>query len=437
MTLVQKIKKRNGVIADYSEEKIATAVQKAFLDVLGEPHTDDAKAIAEFVTEKVDDLYGNSASVPSVEEIQDLVERGLMERDYFTVAKSYIIYRYEHSKIRAEEQKEVAKKIEERGLLIVKKNGEREIFSIDKIRNVVEASILPENKEAISVDAFLEQVQREVYDGITTADIERTLIMVARSMIERDPAYNQLAAQLLLNTLYTSIFNEDALIVASDDFESVYRKAFVNNVNLALELKLLDERIAELDLVKLSNALIPERDRLLKYMGVATLTDRYFLKDKKRNKIIETPQIMFMRIAMGLSLNEKENREAWAIRFYEMLSSIRFVPSTPTLFHSGLVRAQLSSCYLNTVEDDLEHIFKVYGDNAQMSKWAGGIGTDWTNIRGTGAVIKKAGITSQGVTPFLKIANDVTVAINRSGRRRGATAVYLETWHYDIDDLNG
>lgn len=435
MTLVQKIKKRNGTIADYSSDKISTAVQKAFLDVLGEPHTEESKTIADRVSAEVESLYGNSANVPSVEEIQDLVEKALMEMGYFSVAKSYIIYRYEHSKIRAEEQKEVAKKIEERGLLIEKKDGSREIFSIDKIRKVVEASILPQHQGAISVDAFLEQVQREVYDGITTADIDRTLIMVARSMIERDPAYNHLAAQLLLNTLYDDVFGKDVVLVPQNELDSTYRQSFLTNVRRSLELNVLDPRIAELDLDKLAAALVPERDALLKYMGVATLADRYFIKDKETKKILETPQMLFMRVAMGLALNETANREAWAIRFYEMLSSIRFVPSTPTLFHAGLVRAQLSSCYLNTVEDDLEHIFKVYGDNAQMSKWAGGIGTDWTNIRGTGAYIKKAGITSQGVVPFLKIANDVTVAINRSGRRRGATAVYLESWHYDVENF--
>lgn len=435
MTLVQKIKKRNGSIVDYDQEKIATAVQKAFLDVVQDPHTEESKAISVRVTEKVQEKYGSTANLPSVEEVQDFVESALMELGYFDVAKAYIIYRYEHSKIRAEEQKEVVKKIEERGLLIEKRDGTREIFSIDKIRAVIEASVLPENKDAVSVDAFVEQVQREVYDGITTADIERTLIMVARSMIERDPAYNQLAAQLLLNTLYNDVFGKDVVLVPQQDYDKTYRASFVSSIKRALELKLLDERIATLDLDKLAAALYPERDSLLKYMGVATLNDRYFLKDKETKKVLETPQIMFMRVAMGLALNEKDNREAWAIRFYEMLSSIRFTPSTPTLFHSGLVRAQLSSCYLNTVEDDLEHIFKVYGDNAQMSKWAGGIGTDWTSIRGTGAFIKKAGITSQGVVPFLKIANDVTVAINRSGRRRGATAVYLESWHYDVEDF--
>lgn len=435
MNTLQKIKKRNGSIVDFHPEKIVSAVQKAFRDVLQDAHESDAKEIAELVSGAVRLRYAGTAQIPSVEEVQDLVERALMERGYFDVAKSYIIYRYEHAKIREEKQDEVVKKIEERGLLIIKRNGEREIFSIDKIRKTIEFSILPEHAQAINIDALIAQVQREVYDGITTKDIERTLIMVARSMIERDPAYNHLAAQLLLNSLYNETFRRDTMTVMSEDFDSAYRTAFVTNIKRAVELKLLDERMLTFDLQKVAAALHPERDRLLKYLGVATLVDRYFIKDKHAGVPLETPQFFWMRVALGVALNEKENREAWAIRFYEMISTLRFVSSTPTLFHAGTPHPQLSSCYLNTVEDDLDHIFKVYGDNAQLSKWAGGIGTDWTNIRATGAFIKKAGISSQGVIPFLKIANDVTVAINRSGRRRGATAVYLETWHYDIEDF--
>lgn len=435
MVTLQKTKKRNGTIVDFNKEKIVSAVSKAFLEVLQDAHAEDAAQIGEAVASAVRLRYAGTAAIPSVEEIQDLVEHSLMERAYFDVAKAYIIYRYEHAKIREEKQDEVVKKIEERGLLIMKRNGEREIFSIDRIRKTFEFSILPENARAVDIDAMTLQVQREVYDGITTKEIERTLIMVARSMIERDPAYNQLAAQLLLNSLYNDVLHTDAVTIVSGDFDATYRAAFIGNVKRAVELKQLDERLLSFDLSKMAAALRPERDRLLKYIGVATLTDRYFIKDKETRQPLETPQMLAMRVAMGLALNEKENREAWAIRFYEMMSTLRFVPSTPTLFHSGMPRAQLSSCYLNTVEDDLDHIFKVYGDNAQMSKWAGGIGTDWTNLRATGGWIKKAGITSQGVIPFLKIANDVTVAINRSGRRRGATAVYLESWHYDVEDF--
>lgn len=435
MTSTQKTKKRNGTIVDFNQGKIVSAVSKAFFEVLQDTHADESQAIGEAVASAVRLRYAGTASIPSVEEIQDLVEHSLMERSYFDVAKAYIIYRYEHAKIREEKQEEVVKKIEERGLLILKRNGEREIFSIDKIRKTIEFSVLPENARGVDIDGFISQVQREVYDGISTKEIERTLIMVARSMIERDPAYNQLAAQLMLNSLYNEVLHTDAISIVSGDFDSIYRAAFVKNVKTAVELKQLDERILSFDLSKIAAALRPERDRLLKYIGVATLSDRYLIHSRENKQPLETPQMLYMRVAMGVALNEKENREAWAIRFYEMLSTLRFVPSTPTLFHSGMPRAQLSSCYLNTVDDDLDQIFKVYGDNAQMSKWAGGIGTDWTNLRATGAYIKKAGITSQGVVPFLKIANDVTVAINRSGRRRGATAVYLETWHYDIEDF--
>ncbi|MES2135098.1 MAG: ribonucleoside-diphosphate reductase subunit alpha [Patescibacteria group bacterium] len=435
MTTLQKTKKRNGTIVDFNKEKIVSAVSKAFLEVIQDTHSDESHAIGEAVASALKLRYAGTASIPSVEEIQDLVEHSLMERSYFDVAKAYIIYRYEHAKIREEKQEEVVKKIEERGLLILKRNGEREIFSIDKIRKTIEFSVLPENARAVDIDGFISQVQREVYDGISTKEIERTLIMVARSMIERDPAYNQLAAQLLLNSLYNDVLHTDAISIVSGDFDTTYRAAFIKNVKTATELKQLDERMLSFDLSKIAAALRPERDRLLKYIGVATLSDRYLIHSRENKQPLETPQMLYMRVAMGVALNEKENREAWAIRFYEMLSTLRFVPSTPTLFHSGMPRAQLSSCYLNTVEDDLDQIFKVYGDNAQMSKWAGGIGTDWTNLRATGAYIKKAGITSQGVVPFLKIANDVTVAINRSGRRRGATAVYLETWHYDVEDF--
>ena len=430
-----KIKKRNGSIVAFEPEKIATAVQKAFLDVVKEPKTDEAKAIADAVTESVTGNYGGTANVPSVEEIQDTVERELMARGYFDVAKAYIIYRYEHSKIREEEKKEVARKIEERGLLITKRSGQKDIFSIDQVRKTIELSLAPENKRDVNVDQILSQVQREVYDGITTEELEKTLVSIARAMIERDPAYDQLAAQLALGSLYKDVLAKDSISIADADFDTQYRQSFKKNIARGIEIGSYDARLAEFDLDKVAEYLQPERDGLLKYFGVATLADRYFVKDREAKRYLEAPQHFWMRVALGLAVAEKENKEVWAVRFYNNISTLRFIPSTPTLFHAGTPRPQLSSCYLNTVEDDLEHIFKVYGDNAQLSKWAGGIGTDWTNLRGTGALIKKAGTNSQGVIPFLKIANDVTVAINRSGRRRGATAVYMEIWHYDILDF--
>ena len=435
MAAIQKIKKRNGAIVDFDQAKIVRAIEKAFLEVVNDKKSDEAASIAGGVVEMLGARYGGSVNFPNVEEIQDLVERALMARGYFEVAKSYIIYRYEHAKMREEAVQEVLEKIEERGLLITKRDGSKEIFSIDKIQKTVEASLTDESRAAVDVRTVIEQVQREIFDGITSAELERTLIMVVRSMIERDPAYSQLAAQLALNTIYKDALHDKDASVTSPGFVDAYRRAFVENIKRGVELKLYDERMLTFNLEQVAAQIDPSRDKLLRYLGVATLQDRYFVKDQKTKTYLEAPQHFWMRVAMGVAIAEKDARETWTKQFYDVISQLHFVPLTPTLFHAGLPHPQLSSCYLNVVEDDLEHIFKVYGDNAQLSKWAGGIGTAWSKLRATGALVKKSGMTSQGVIPFLKIANDVTVAINRSGRRRGATAVYLEVWHYDIEDF--
>lgn len=430
-----KIKKRNGAIVSFDQEKISLAAQKAFLDVLKDPHTIEAKEIAASVAQAILVTYGNGAQLASVEEVQDLVERALMEKGYFDVAKSYIIYRYEHAKIREEEKRHVEEKIESQSLLIERDDGGHDIFSPDRIRRVMETLLSSDELKDINIDAILMQLKQEVYDGITTKEISRSLIAVVRSMIERDPVYDRLAARLLLRDLYEEVLLVDAppADITEEAFVRAYRDAFVKNIKEGVLSKKYDETLLSFDLEALSKHLNPARDRELRYLGVQTLNDRYFVKTADKRPL-ETPQYLFMRVAMGLSKAEKE-KEKTAVQFYAIMSELRFVPSTPTLFHSGTLHSQLSSCYLNTVEDDLDHIFKVYADNANLSKWAGGIGTDWSNIRATGAMIKKAGFGSQGVVPFLKIANDVTVAINRSGRRRGATAVYLETWHADIVDF--
>jgi ribonucleoside-diphosphate reductase alpha chain len=435
MASLLKIKKRNGSIVDFDSAKITRAIEKAFFEVIKDKKPEESAAISTAVLEMVTSRYGGSANFPNVEEIQDLVERALMTRGYFEVAKAYIIYRYEHAKLREEKVEEIQKQIEERALLITKKDGSKEIFSIDRIKKTLEASLTAESRPAVDTEMIVAQVQREIYDGITSAELERTLIMVVRSLIERDPAYAQLAAQLALNIIYGDAFRDSTVTLQSPQFADVYRSSFVANIKRGVELKAYDERLLTFDLARVAAAIDPTRDQLLRYLGVATLQDRYFVKDIQTKKYLEAPQHFWMRIAIGIALAEKDKREEWAIQFYNVISKLHFVPSTPTLFHAGLPHPQLSSCYLNVVEDDLEHIFKVYGDNAQLSKWAGGIGTSWSKLRATGALIKKAGIHSQGVIPFLKIANDVTVAINRSGRRRGATAVYLESWHYDIEEF--
>ena len=435
MSAALRIKKRNGAIVDFDQEKISLAVQKAFLDVLREPKTDVAKDIADSVAIAMNQQYAGTALTSNVEEIQDSVEHALMERGFFDVAKSYIIYRYEHEKIREEKKQELAEKIESNELLIKKDGGTPEIFSPDKITKIINALLTEEELRDVNVDTILAQLKMEVYDGITTDEISRLLISVVRSMIERDPMYDTLAARLLLRDVYENALGNNELpdSITDDAFVNAYRTQFVENITRGVAEKKYDEVLLSFDLQKMAEKLVPDRDRLLRYLGVQTLNDRYFARVGKTD-LLETPQFLFMRVAMGLARNESD-KEKYALQFYDTVSQLRFIPSTPTLFHSGTPHAQLSSCYLNTVEDDLDHIFKVYGDNANLSKWAGGIGTDWTNIRATGSLIKKAGFSSQGVVPFLKIANDVTVAINRSGRRRGATAVYLENWHYDVVDF--
>ncbi len=431
-----KIKKRNGAIVDFDTTKIAHAIEKAFTEVVGDTKTDEALAIAGQVTDMVVARYGGGANFPNVEEIQDLVERALMARGYFEVAKAYIIYRYEHAKLRAEAQEAVVKKIEERGLLITTHDGSKEIFSVDRVRRTIEQSVLPEHRGSVDVESIIEQVQREIYDGITVAELERLMVMVVRSMIERDPAYSHLAAQLSLASIYAEALGDKTISSTSPAFIDRYRASFVENIRRGVAEKAYDERLLAFDLEKVAAAIEPSRDQLFNYLGIATIADRYLVRSRTEGKrYLEAPQHFWMRIALGIAIAEKDAHESWAIQFYGVISEMRFVPSTPTLFHAGTPKPQLSSCYLNTVEDDLTNIFKVFGDNAQLSKWAGGIGTDWSNIRGTGSLLKSSGMTSQGVIPFLKIANDVTVAINRSGRRRGATAVYLETWHYDIEDF--
>ncbi len=438
MSITQKIKKRNGEIVDFNSDKITIAISKAFLAVLRDPHQEESATITRTVVEAIDKRYAGTANVPGVEDIQDLVENGLMSRGYFAVAKHYIIYRYEHSKEREARKQEVLEKIEARQLTIKKRDGRSESFSIEKVRNTLRHVSSGEAAGA-DIELIVGQVNMEVYDGISTADISRTIIMVTRSLIEQDPAYSVLASRLLLHTIYRETIGEAQPGKKIDyaHFDQEYRNAFITNLRRAVELKKLSPDLLSFDLSTVAAMLEPSRDDLFRYLGLQTLADRYFVRvGGDTSAALESPQYFWLRVAMGVALNEApDNRMHYVKEFYDVLSQLDYVASTPTLFNSGAPFPQLSSCYLNTVEDDLDHIFKVYSDNAQLSKWTGGIGTDWTSLRGTGALIKKAGIHSQGVIPFLKIANDVTVAINRSGRRRGATCAYLETWHYDIEDF--
>ena len=424
-----EITKRDGTKVPFEPTKITVAMRKAFSqestpvsDDILQQMTDRVVGRLEGVCEVVTD-----GPCPTVEQVQDIVEETLMERGYFVVAKHYILYRFKQAEGR---KNEVVKEIEENRLMIKTADGQEQ-FSREQMRTYV-SQFVSGLEADIDLDGIVNQIEREVYDGITTKDLTKLVTLVLRSKIELDTAYSQVAARQLCSRVYEEAVAPD-LTVGSKEFDTAYREAFVRNIKEGVTDEKLAAGMAKMDLTKLAAALQPERDDLFRYLGVETLTDRYFIHTSA-GRLLETPQYMWMRVAMGLSLNEEEP-ELRAIEFYEVMSTLRFVPSTPTLFHAGTPHPQLSSCYLNVVEDDLNHIFKVFGDNAQLSKWAGGIGTAWSKLRATGALIKTAGITSQGTIPFLKIANDVTVAINRSGRRRGATCVYMENWHYDFPDF--
>jgi ribonucleoside-diphosphate reductase alpha chain len=426
--MVTQIKKRDGFFAPFEAKKITDAVGKAFVSAnvsISQAQLSDITAV---VVSALETKFQDS--IPGVEDVQDIVEQVIMNAGYFDVAKAYILYRNEHTKLRTEE---VLQKIEEHVLSVTKRSGEKELFSTEKIKNTI-VHFVKDIENDIDVEAVVKQCENEVYDGITTEEVLREIIMVVRSMIEKDPAYSKLAARLLLHTAYVDVIGYEEFDPAK--IEEQHRVAFVRNLKRGVEIGRLDARLLEFDLDRLGKYMDLSRDDLFAYLGMQTLYDRYFVRDRDEKRILETPQMFWMRIAMGTALNEKkEEREDRTEEFYDVMSKFLYTPSTPTLFHAGSVKPQLSSCYLNTVPDSLDTIFKSYADNAQLSKWSGGIGTDWTNVRGTGAFIQGTGVESQGVIPFLKIANDVTVAINRSGRRRGAACVYLETWHYDIVDF--
>jgi ribonucleoside-diphosphate reductase alpha chain len=419
----EKIKKRNGIIVDFDSAKIKVAITKAFMQVRGGV---DPMVLADLAAQASDMLGSRFADkVPGVEDVQNIVESVLMAGGYFDVAKNYIIYRYEHTKIRQEEEPEDGPSI-----YIVKRSGQRQRFSVEKLKRTLQRVVRGLENE-VNIDLIANQCQNDAYDGITTDEISRALVFAARALIEIDPAYSKIATRLLCQQIYRQVAGEEEL--NEDNIESVMRRVFVRNTQRAVEAGKLDRRMLDFDLERLAGSIKLERDDLFMYLGIQTLADRYLLQHPDTSEILESPQAFWMRVAMGLAINETSNRDDQAIRFYDVSSTLRYIPSTPTLFHAGTTHPQMSSCYLTTVEDSLDHIFKSIGDNAQLSKWSGGLGNDWTNLRGTGAHIKGTGVESQGVIPFLKVANDTTAAINRSGRRRGATCAYLEVWHYDIE----
>ncbi len=312
--------------------------------------------------------------------------------------------------------------------MVVKSDGTRELLSDTRLRQTISWAC-SEYKSAVDVELILQETIKNLFDGISSQEVADALILAASGCIELDPAYSKVAVKLQLRKLFRAVTGYSITCV---DYKEHYVRSFIESITLGVESNLLDKRMLDFDINYLAHHLSFERDTLFDYMGLSTLYKRYFLKHE--HKRIELPQVFWMRVAMGLSYNEPNKNEA-AIRFYTIMSLFDYIPSTPTLLHSGLIRPQLSSCFLSTVQDDLHDIFKSYSDSAQLAKWSGGVAVDWSNIRACGAMVKSIRTESQGVIPYLKINNDIVAAINRSGKRRSAAVVYLETWHLEIEDF--
>ena len=432
------VRKRNGRLIEFDTARVATAIEKAFRAELnladGQPLSNDIGTDIDKIVQQVTELVvaPDRTDPVTVEQIQDVVEVSLMRREHFHVARRYILYRTEHARMRAVRGENVEldslddRRESENRLTIEIEPGVRVPFDIPRLKrflNQCDAASFPE----VSIKGIVDEVVRGAFDGMTPSDVSRSLVLSARSRIERDPAYDQLAAEIQASIIYRQAIGKTQF---SDDFHQTHRDHFEHTIIEGVRADRLSPELRTFDLNKIAEALDPSRDSKFRYLGLQTIYDRYLLHIEGRR--IETPQYFWMRVAMGLALAESENRDERAIEFYELLSSLRFTSATPTLFNSGTLHPQLSSCYLTTVQDDLDHIFKSVGDNARLSKWAGGLGNDWTNVRATGARIKGTNGESQGVIPFLKIVNDAAVAVNQGGKRKGAVCAYMEPWHLDF-----
>ncbi len=420
---ILRVIKRNGSVVNFDISKIEVAITKAFLAV----HT-SAAAASSSVQQKVNSLAKSvhdtfSSRMPSggtihIEEIQDQVELALMRSEELKVARAYVVYRAERTKIRQEENTSAQ---------------EMTVLSPSERTETI-AKEACEGLSGTNPETIIQEANKNLYEGASEDEIKEAMILSARSLVEAEPNYTYATSRILLDGLRTEAlsFLNLAPNATQKEMENLYPQALDVFIKRAIELELVNPELGKMDLKKLGNNLKPERDLMFSYLGLQTLYDRYFIhKDEVR---FELPQIFFMRVAMGLAI-EEENREERAIEFYNLLSSFDYMSSTPTLFNSGTIHSQLSSCYLTTVPDDLKGIYDALGDNAMLSKWAGGLGNDWTPVRGMGAHIKGTNGKSQGVVPFLKVVNDTAVAVNQGGKRKGAVCSYLETWHLDIEEF--
>ncbi|MGE8629603.1 ribonucleoside-diphosphate reductase subunit alpha [Achromobacter denitrificans] len=429
--------RRNGSVVGFEPNKIAIAMTKAFLAVNGGQGAASARVrelVETLTTQVVNALVRNrpGGGTFHIEDVQDQVELALMRSGEHDVARSYVLYREKRTQERAAaaaaEGQEKAAAAPQEHTLNVTDAGVRRPLNLSELRATIEAA--GEGlAEFIDSEAILKETVKNLYDGIPVDEVFKSAILSARALVEKDPAYSQVTARLLLHTIRKEVLGEE---VSQDGMAARYAEYFPTFIARGIEGGLLSPELANYDLTKLGHALNAKRDLQFGYLGLQTLYDRYFLHI--RGTRIELPQVFFMRVAMGLALRESD-REARAIEFYEILSSFDFMSSTPTLFNSGTLHSQLSSCYLTTVSDDLEGIYDAIKENALLAKYAGGLGNDWTPVRALRSHIKGTNGESQGVVPFLKVVNDTAVAVNQGGKRKGAVCTYLETWHLDIEEF--
>ena len=429
-----RVIKRNGSVVSYDPEKIAIAITKAFLAVEG-----GAAAASTRIHNEVNELANAVTNtfnrrMPSggtlhIEEIQDQVELELMRSGEQKVARAYVLYREERKKLR---QQEAPQQEQNEGINIKIDAEDEDGLDIKHLEVVVTEAC--EGLEGTDAKQIIDEANKNLYDGVTEEDARTSLVMTSRTLVEQEPNYTYVTARILLDNIRTEALTYLGMQKKATlkDMETLYPLALKSFLERGVENEILNPELLEMDIEKLGNAIDSHKDTNFTYLGLQTLYDRYFIHDTDVR--YELPQVFFMRVSMGLALRE-EQREERAIEFYNLLSSFDYMSSTPTLFNSGTQHSQLSSCYLTTVPDDLHGIYGAIQDNAMLSKWAGGLGNDWTPVRGLGSQIKGTNGKSQGVVPFLKVVNDTAVAVNQGGKRKGAVCSYLETWHVDIEEF--
>jgi ribonucleoside-diphosphate reductase alpha chain len=428
--------KRNGKVAPYDANKIKIALTKAFIAVEGgrAASSDRVHINLENLTQQITAAFQRrlpSGGTIHIEDIQDQVELALMRSGEYKVARAYVLYREERRKAREASVQEHAAK-NSNAPLITMPDGEVKPLELDRLQILVDEACA--DLSDVESAPILKDALRNLYNKANLEDVHKALIMAARSMVEKEPNYTYVSARLLLNSLRTEALSKLGMQqeTTCSEMATLYPAYFKKYIAQGIQQGILDPSLSEFDLDKLSQALLPERDMKFTYLGLQTLYDRYFIHE--HNTRYELPQAFFMRVSMGLAMRES-HREQKAIEFYTLLSSFDYMSSTPTLFNAGTVRPQLSSCYLTTIPDHLDGIYSAIKDNALLSKFAGGLGNDWTPVRAMGAHIKGTNGRSQGVVPFLNVADATAVAVNQGGKRKGAVCAYLECWHKDVEEF--